>query len=173
MLRTLLTTLLLVFALLGSPAWANPVDINTATLPELDALPGIGPAKAQAIIDHRAQNGPFQRIEDIQQVTGIGPATFANIQAFITVAASGEAPTAPPASAPPPTATGPSASAVNINSATAAELQTLPGIGASKAQAIVDDRTANGPFATCQDLTRVTGIGPATVANLGASCVTQ
>ena len=51
------------------------------------------------------------------------------------------------------------AGTVNINSATIAELETLPGIGASKAQSIVDYRKVHGPFKTIGDLTRVKGIG--------------
>jgi competence protein ComEA len=49
---------------------------------------------------------------------------------------------------------------VNINSATAAELETLPGVGPSTAQKIVDDREKNGPFSVPDDLMRVPGIGP-------------
>lgn len=60
------------------------VNINTATLEELDTLPGIGPVTAQAIIAHRAANGPFANIEAIQDVDGIGPATFEDIQGLIT-----------------------------------------------------------------------------------------
>ncbi|MBT3219305.1 MAG: ComEA family DNA-binding protein [Proteobacteria bacterium] len=62
---------------------------------------------------------------------------------------------------------------MNVNTATLAELQNLPGIGATKATAIIDDRKANGPFASCQDLTRVTGIGPATVASIADLCSTK
>jgi competence protein ComEA len=61
------------------------VNINTASAAELDALPGIGPTTAQAIVDYRLQNGPFQVIQDIQNVPGVGPATFALIQDFINV----------------------------------------------------------------------------------------
>jgi competence protein ComEA len=61
------------------------VNINTATAVELDALPGIGPTAAQAIIDYRLQHGPFQFIQDIQKVPGIGPASFDKIKDYITV----------------------------------------------------------------------------------------
>ncbi len=64
---------------------AGRVNINTATLSELDALPGIGPTAAQAIVDYRLQNGAFQFIQDIQNVPGIGPATYDRIKDYITV----------------------------------------------------------------------------------------
>ena len=62
---------------------------------------------------------------------------------------------------------------VNINTADAAALQVIPGIGPSKAAAIVADRTANGPFTDCSNLQRVRGVGPATVAGLGGYCITK
>lgn len=61
------------------------VNINTATLEELDALPGIGPTIAQRIIDYRDENGPFNTIEDIMNVSGIGVSTFDEIKDLITV----------------------------------------------------------------------------------------
>jgi competence protein ComEA len=64
---------------------AGRVDINTATVTELETLPGIGPTAAQAIVDYRLENGPFQAIEDIQNVPGIGPATYDGIRDYITI----------------------------------------------------------------------------------------
>ncbi|RLD05634.1 MAG: hypothetical protein DRI56_09210 [Chloroflexota bacterium] len=61
-----------------------PININTATQAELETLPGIGPVTAQKIIEYRQENA-FQIIEDIQKVSGIGPATFEKLKDFITV----------------------------------------------------------------------------------------
>lgn len=61
------------------------ININTASLEELDSLPGIGPSIAQRIIDYREENGPFQVIDDIMNVSGIGPSTFDQIKDLITV----------------------------------------------------------------------------------------
>jgi competence protein ComEA len=61
------------------------VNINTATLEELDTLPGIGLTTAQKIIDYRTVNGPFSVIEDIMNVSGIGPSTFEGLKDLITV----------------------------------------------------------------------------------------
>jgi len=64
---------------------AGRVNINIATVSELDALPGIGLTTAQAIVDYRLQHGSFQFIQDIQNVPGIGPATYERIKDYITV----------------------------------------------------------------------------------------
>ena len=61
-----------------------PININTAGAKELQNLPGIGPAKAQAIVDYRTKQGPFARKEDIKKVSGIGEATYSKIEPLIT-----------------------------------------------------------------------------------------
>lgn len=66
-------------------AITGKININTASVEELDKLPGIGPAIAQAIIDYRTTNGPFKQIEDINIVKGIGDALFEKIKDQITV----------------------------------------------------------------------------------------
>ena len=64
---------------------SDRININTATLDELDTLPGIGPSTAQAIIDHRRQFGNFQRTDELTDVSGIGPSTYDRIKDLITV----------------------------------------------------------------------------------------
>ncbi len=54
-------------------AVAGPVDLNSATVEQLDELPGVGPATAQAIVDHRDRNGPFVSVDALGDVRGIGP----------------------------------------------------------------------------------------------------
>jgi competence protein ComEA len=61
------------------------INLNTATLEELDLLPGIGPAIAQRIIDYREQNGAFKQIEDLKKVRGIGDAMFGQIKDLVTL----------------------------------------------------------------------------------------
>jgi competence protein ComEA len=63
----------------------SKININTATIEQLDTLPRIGPTLAQRIVDYRAQNGPFERIEDIKNVSGIGDVLFNDMKALITV----------------------------------------------------------------------------------------
>ena len=78
-------SLLVLAFLLPVFAYAALININTADSTLLDTLPGIGPSKAQAIITYRNGHGPFSKIEDIQNVSGIGPSTYADIKSLITV----------------------------------------------------------------------------------------
>jgi competence protein ComEA len=64
---------------------AAVVDLNTAGVDELDALPGIGPAIAQAIVDHRDQNGPFASVDQLLDVRGIGEAKLEDLRDRVTV----------------------------------------------------------------------------------------
>ena len=115
--RLLIALVLLVFSSFAIAA----VNINTATKEQLDALPGIGPVKAQAIVDYRNANGPFKTPADIMKVKGIKEGEFAKIKDQIAVSGvTTAAPAAPakaepakkePAKTAPPAATPPAAPA--------------------------------------------------------------
>jgi competence protein ComEA len=78
----LLLAFLLAFA--AQAAFAV-VNLNTATKDELITLSGIGPAKAQAILDYRAQHGSFKSVEELKDVKGIGAKRFEKLKAELTV----------------------------------------------------------------------------------------
>jgi len=75
------------------------VNLNTANVEQLVALNGVGPAKAQAIVDYRKKNGNFKTVDDLNNVPGIGDKTLAKLKPEITV--SGTASAAPAAAAKP------------------------------------------------------------------------
>lgn len=64
---------------------SGPININRATAGELDSLPGIGPVLASRIIDYRKANGPFTSVDDLQKVSGIGSAKFAQFKSKVRV----------------------------------------------------------------------------------------
>ena len=64
---------------------AGPININRATAKQFEKLNGVGPVLAKAIVDYRAANGPFITLEDLDKVSGIGPAKFAQFKSQITV----------------------------------------------------------------------------------------
>jgi competence protein ComEA len=71
----------------GSPVTGTggPVNLNTATAQELDALPGIGPVLAERIVAHRAEQGSFRSVDQLDDVPGIGPAIAAELAELVTV----------------------------------------------------------------------------------------
>ena len=99
MLRILPALALALFA----PAALAVVNLNTATKDELIALPGIGPAKAQSILDYRDQHGSFKSVEELKDVKGIGAKRFEKLKAELTV---GPPPAKAAANAKPPSAKG-------------------------------------------------------------------
>lgn len=152
------------------------IDLNKATQAELETLPGVGPSTAQNIIAAR----PFKSVQELKEVSGIGEARFNDVQKLVTISSSSSrsttaksAATTPdqrktassaessskPKAAPPATAsTSSSRSArVDLNTADAATLETLPGVGPSTAQNIIAAR----PLKSVADLKEVSGIGEA------------
>ncbi len=227
----LFTTLLAAFVCL---TWVSPsaagglINVNTATVEELQQLPGIGPSRAIAIVEHRERHGHFRSVDSLTDVSGIGPAILSRIRDRVTVEPAGapaaprpapeserppppdrrtdregfdldltredqgstfadrkarlaaqegrtqdrvtprpsapETPDEPPAPARQPTS-GP-AGLINLNTAGEEALTTLPGIGPARAAAIISHRSAHGPFRSVDQVTDVSGIGPATLRNI-------
>lgn len=70
----------------GAPAGTDSiVDLNTATLEQLDTLPGVGPVTAQRIVDWRAAHGRFTSVDQLREVSGIGEARFAQLKDLVRV----------------------------------------------------------------------------------------
>ncbi len=71
----------------GAPGASSnaPIDLNTATLEQLDTLPGVGPVLAQRILDWRSEHGPFGSKDELREVSGIGEATYADIEPLVRV----------------------------------------------------------------------------------------
>ena len=83
------------------------VDLNTANQQQLEALKGIGPEKAKAIIDYRTKNGPFKTVDELTKVPGIKEGTLSKIKSDVTVGgkpAPAAKPAATPAATPAPAA---------------------------------------------------------------------
>ena len=125
------------------------IDPNRATAVDLDRLPGVGPALADRIVAYRQANGRFRSLDDLGQVQGIGDAMLARIGPLVKLPAS--------AGGRERTLSG----RLDMNRATAEQLDGLPGIGPAIAGRIVAYRKENGPFRSWDDVEQVAGVGPA------------
>jgi competence protein ComEA len=83
--KKLLLALFACIAFMGAAQASEPVDINTATVTQLETVKGIGPAKAQAIVTYRSKNGPFKSVDDLEKVDGFGQKSVASMRKEITV----------------------------------------------------------------------------------------
>ncbi len=72
-----------------------PVNLNTATQAQLEALPGIGPASAKRIVEYRDKNGKFTKVEQLMNVKGIGEKSFLKLKPMITIGAAATESTSP------------------------------------------------------------------------------
>ena len=91
-LRRFVGAALLAAFVLSVPAFAaaapaGKVNLNSATVAQLEELPGIGPSLAARIVEHRQKNGAFKSVEDLMAVRGIGEKNFTKIQSYLTVGA--------------------------------------------------------------------------------------
>lgn len=149
-------------------AAGETLDPNRAPAVELERLPGVGPATARSILASRAAGRIFRWREDLLAVRGIGPATLARIAPHLTLAGAPPGLTTAPAGSrsSPATAGAAPRGRVDVNRATAAELESLPGVGPSIARRIIEMRAEKGGFARLEDLLAVRGIGPSRLAKL-------
>lgn len=69
----------------GAKRAGTQVNVNTATAEQLNELPGIGPAMAARIVEHRQKNGPFKKVEDLMNIRGIGEKNFLKLKPLVTV----------------------------------------------------------------------------------------
>lgn len=137
------------------------IDPNRADALQLDRLPRVGPALAERIVAWRREHGPFRFLSDLDAVPGVGPTLLQSLEPHVDLPVEA----ARAASGPGSGERGGHAQ-VDLNRASEAELDALPGIGPALAARIVASRSDVGPFRTLEELERVPGIGPVLVARL-------
>ena len=154
----------------------SPVDLNRAGKAELLQLPGVGDKLAEAILAAREQRGGFQSVDDLRTVKGIGPTRFDALRPWLTVDSPAQLVSADLPRPTPPTSTQDAAARggkkelaagtrIEINKASAEELQRLPGVGPVLAGRIIAEREKKR-FDSAADLRRVSGIGAKTLEKL-------
>lgn len=173
-------------------ATGEQVDLDQASAEEIARLPRIGLTLARSIVADRVARGPFGSLSGLDRVSGIGPGllriiapharfSLAPVQPVVAVggvqadvgATQNGAGRGRSGLGARPDGVGAGAQAVNLNTATAGELEGLPFIGPYMAQQIVVFRERHGRFAAVESLVVVPGIGPATVARVRERVVVE
>jgi competence protein ComEA len=134
------------------------IDVDLAPAGELARLPKVGPRLAKTIVADRQAHGPFGSLDGLDRVAGIGPGLLKTIGPHVVFGG------ASAQRAPAP---------LNINTASLAELDALPGIGPAKARAIVRYREEHGAFAAIEGLAGVPGLSRAVLARLKETVVVR
>jgi len=159
----------------GEPPLSR-LDLNLGTRAELRLLPGVGEKLAERIEAYRTLYGPYRSIDELRKVPGIGPLTVERLRPWLVI-------TAQPVESKDAVAAERGVSMameklarnskkedglsepIDVNTASASELQKLPGIGPKLSQRIVETREKT-LFKTIDELRRVPGIGPKTLAKI-------
>jgi competence protein ComEA len=162
------------------------IDLDQASADEIARLPRIGLLLARTIVADRLARGPFGSLIGLDRVSGVGPGLLRVIAPHVRFSLvpaqpgrslggvqAGEGVGKNGAGREVPVGGSGAGTAINLNSATAAELEGLPFIGPYMAQQIVAFRERHGPFAAVDSLVLVPGIGPATVAKVRERVVVE
>ena len=152
-------------------------DLNKTTRADLIDLPGIGPSLADSILAYRERHGPFRSLDDLEQVTGVGPRKLESVRQFLFVSDSGLDPQTSPAPANsqvlsstpdlhPDTSQPARPGRLNLNTASLEQLMALPGIGETYASQILERRRQLGSFRNWNEVAIIPGVGPKRLENL-------
>ncbi len=131
------------------------VDVDHSTAQELARLPGVGPALARRIVADRENAGAFGHPGGLDRVPGVGPAMLARLRPWLSFGGRPAEAIAVPVDG-----------LVDVNRASVTDLDALPGIGTTRAAAIVAFRDSVGPFRQLADLRRVPGLPASIVARI-------